>query len=86
MRQDAAVTGKPSLMYLPLLLRLAQSRKDRINAERERKGRKRARKQAELDLLLKAHHPEGRDRRGENKEGGPRFFRQFAGESRLRES
>ena len=36
---------------------LGPIKKDRINAERERKGRKRARKQAEFDLLLKAITP-----------------------------
>ena len=55
--KTSAVTGK-HVNYVPsIATTLAQSLKDRINEERERKGRKRARKQAELDLLWKAIQP-----------------------------
>ena len=70
MRQDRRRDGaKHVSVHVPsIATTLAQSRKDRINAERERKGRKRARKQAELDLLLKAITP--KDETDEDGSGG----------------
>ena len=80
--KTAAVTGNTSRRISSIAR--PWPNQEKIESMRKEKGRggSRARKQAELDLLLKAITPKDLDGRRENKEGRSRLLGQPKGESR----